>query len=166
MLSCLFGDSTHAYSGCLDTGVRECVSPYHRLETDADFLHRLDLTTEKVTSLGQHSNSVSALSYAREISTSQSYIPLTLSRLCPARHAHLRLMGPIPPFLGPPRAKSRSIKPSTPRARLPHGHSEQHARRLHGFASVPYIRRTAHVRACADEGEQFEIYDEEFGVYG
>lgn len=52
VLSCLFGDSTHAYSGCLDTGVRE-----------------LDLTTERVTSLGQHSNSVSALSYAREINT-------------------------------------------------------------------------------------------------
>ena len=26
VLSCLFGDSTHAYSGCLDTGVRECVN--------------------------------------------------------------------------------------------------------------------------------------------
>ncbi|OAX38671.1 hypothetical protein K503DRAFT_800278 [Rhizopogon vinicolor AM-OR11-026] len=56
VLSCLFGDSTHAYSGCLDTGVCE-----------------LDLSTEKVTSLGQHSTAVSALSYAREIRSSLAH---------------------------------------------------------------------------------------------
>ncbi|KAG0695051.1 hypothetical protein DFH29DRAFT_1005789 [Suillus ampliporus] len=52
VLSCLFGDSTHAYSGCLDTGVREP-----------------NLSAEKVTSLGQHSDTLSALSYARKINT-------------------------------------------------------------------------------------------------
>ncbi|OAX32666.1 WD40 repeat-like protein [Rhizopogon vinicolor AM-OR11-026] len=52
ILSCLFGGSTHAYNGCLDTGV-----------------HELDLSTEKVTSLGQHANAASALSDAREINT-------------------------------------------------------------------------------------------------
>ncbi|KAF9234727.1 WD40 repeat-like protein [Melanogaster broomeanus] len=49
VLACTFGDATHAYSGGLDTGVRE-----------------LDLSSEKVTYLGQHGNAVSAMNYARE----------------------------------------------------------------------------------------------------
>jgi len=49
VLACTFGDATHAYSGGLDTGIRE-----------------LDLSAEKVTYLGQHENAVSAMNYARE----------------------------------------------------------------------------------------------------
>ncbi|KAF8431074.1 WD40 repeat-like protein [Boletus edulis BED1] len=49
VLACAFGDATHAYSGGLDMGVRE-----------------IDLTTEKVTFLGQHENAVSAVNYVRE----------------------------------------------------------------------------------------------------
>ncbi|KAH7929920.1 WD40 repeat-like protein [Leucogyrophana mollusca] len=52
VLTCCFSDDTHAYSGGLDTGVRE-----------------LDLASEKVTHLGQHSNSVSSMNYSRELNT-------------------------------------------------------------------------------------------------
>jgi hypothetical protein len=57
----------------VDVWILACVSTY----TNCFFLRRtlisgirLDLSTEKVTSLGQHANAVSALSYAREISVS------------------------------------------------------------------------------------------------
>ncbi|KAH7908032.1 WD40-repeat-containing domain protein [Hygrophoropsis aurantiaca] len=50
VLTCCFSDASHAYSGGLDTGVRE-----------------LDLTSEKVTHLGQHSNSVSSMNYSQEL---------------------------------------------------------------------------------------------------
>ncbi|KAG8217019.1 WD40 repeat-like protein [Butyriboletus roseoflavus] len=49
VLACTFGDATHAYSGGLDTGVRQ-----------------LDLAAEKVTYVGQHENAVVAMNYARE----------------------------------------------------------------------------------------------------
>ncbi|KAI6141294.1 WD40 repeat-like protein [Pisolithus tinctorius] len=49
VLACCFGDATHAYSGGLDNGIRE-----------------LNLSTEKVTYLGQHGNAVSAVNYARD----------------------------------------------------------------------------------------------------
>ncbi|KAI6000395.1 WD40 repeat-like protein [Pisolithus orientalis] len=49
VLACCFGDATHTYSGGLDNGIRE-----------------LDLSTEKVTYLGQHGNAVSAVNYARD----------------------------------------------------------------------------------------------------
>ncbi|KIJ59972.1 hypothetical protein HYDPIDRAFT_32701 [Hydnomerulius pinastri MD-312] len=49
VLACTFSDASHAFSGGLDTGVRE-----------------LDLSTEKVTHLGQHGNAVSTMNYARE----------------------------------------------------------------------------------------------------
>ncbi|KIJ11703.1 hypothetical protein PAXINDRAFT_171655 [Paxillus involutus ATCC 200175] len=49
VLACCFSDATHAYSGGLDTGVRE-----------------LDLASEKVTHLGQHGNAVSTMNYSRE----------------------------------------------------------------------------------------------------
>jgi len=65
VLACTFGDATHAYSGGLDTGVRQ-----------------LDLSTEKVTYLGQHENSVSAMNYAREQSGFPPFVFFPPSRFC------------------------------------------------------------------------------------
>ncbi|KAG6369508.1 WD40 repeat-like protein [Boletus reticuloceps] len=70
VLACTFGDGTHAYSGGLDMGVRECVVfllfcvfAFRMLMA---MWIRIDLTTEKVTFLGQHENAVSAVNYVRE----------------------------------------------------------------------------------------------------
>ncbi|KAL0953661.1 hypothetical protein HGRIS_004862 [Hohenbuehelia grisea] len=49
VLACCYADHAHAYSGGLDTYVRE-----------------LDLDSEKVTSLGNHSDAVSALCHSKE----------------------------------------------------------------------------------------------------
>ncbi|KIM60024.1 hypothetical protein SCLCIDRAFT_976483 [Scleroderma citrinum Foug A] len=49
VLACAFGEGARAFSGGLDNGVRE-----------------LDLETEKMMYLGNHSNAVSAMSFARE----------------------------------------------------------------------------------------------------
>jgi cell cycle arrest protein BUB3 len=68
VLSCLFGDSTHAYSRCFDTEVREYVHPLLLPEKHVHSLPRLDLSTEKVTALDQRANTVSTLSYAPGIS--------------------------------------------------------------------------------------------------
>ncbi|KZT07118.1 WD40 repeat-like protein [Laetiporus sulphureus 93-53] len=51
VLACCFGDDTHAYSGGLETLVRE-----------------LHLETENISHLGQHSDSVSCMNYTRELS--------------------------------------------------------------------------------------------------
>ncbi|CAL1698912.1 unnamed protein product [Somion occarium] len=50
VLTCCFADANRAFSGGLDTSVRE-----------------LDLTTEKVTHLGQHSDSISASNYSKDL---------------------------------------------------------------------------------------------------
>ncbi|KAF8872365.1 WD40-repeat-containing domain protein [Infundibulicybe gibba] len=49
VLACCFSDATHAFSGGIDTYVRQ-----------------LDLATENITSLGSHSDSVSTMIYSRE----------------------------------------------------------------------------------------------------
>ncbi|KAI0667190.1 WD40 repeat-like protein [Trametes maxima] len=49
VLACCFSDSTHAFSGGLDTSVRE-----------------LDLQSERVNHLGQHSDAISCMNYSRE----------------------------------------------------------------------------------------------------
>ncbi|KAI0935053.1 hypothetical protein AcW1_009357 [Taiwanofungus camphoratus] len=51
VLACCFSDAAHAYSGGLDTSVRE-----------------LDLEAEKVNHLGQHSDSISSMNYSRDLS--------------------------------------------------------------------------------------------------
>lgn len=48
VLACCFSDDTHAYSGGLDTSVRE-----------------LNLETEKMNHLGQHSDSISSMNWSR-----------------------------------------------------------------------------------------------------
>ncbi|KAJ3488280.1 hypothetical protein NLI96_g2945 [Meripilus lineatus] len=50
VLACCFAGSDRAYSGGLDTSVRE-----------------LDLNTEKISHLGQHSNAISAMNYSRDL---------------------------------------------------------------------------------------------------
>ncbi|KAI0765911.1 WD40 repeat-like protein [Trametes elegans] len=52
VLACCFSDTTHAYSGGLDTSVRE-----------------FDLQTDKVNHLGQHADAISAMTYARDYNT-------------------------------------------------------------------------------------------------
>ncbi|EIW54728.1 WD40 repeat-like protein [Trametes versicolor FP-101664 SS1] len=52
VLACCFSDGNHAYSGGLDTSVRE-----------------LDLQTESVNHLGQHSDAISSINFAREQNT-------------------------------------------------------------------------------------------------
>ncbi|KAI0628664.1 WD40-repeat-containing domain protein [Trametes polyzona] len=52
VLACCFSDGDHAYSGGLDTSVRE-----------------FDLQAEKVNHLGQHSDAVSAMNFARDRNT-------------------------------------------------------------------------------------------------
>ncbi|OCH94014.1 WD40 repeat-like protein [Obba rivulosa] len=49
VLACCFSDATHAYSGGLDTSVRE-----------------LDLENEKITHVGSHSDSISCMNYSRD----------------------------------------------------------------------------------------------------
>ncbi|TFK39202.1 WD40-repeat-containing domain protein [Crucibulum laeve] len=49
VLSCCFSDAAHAYSGGLDTSVRE-----------------LDLSTERIANLGSHSDSISTMAWSRE----------------------------------------------------------------------------------------------------
>jgi cell cycle arrest protein BUB3 len=49
VLACCFSDATHAFSGGLDTSVRE-----------------LNLETEKIENIGQHSDSVSSMNYHRD----------------------------------------------------------------------------------------------------
>ncbi|KAG6812833.1 hypothetical protein H0H92_016102 [Tricholoma furcatifolium] len=49
VLACCFSDATHAFSGGLDTSVRE-----------------LDLATENIRNLGAHNDSISGMTYARE----------------------------------------------------------------------------------------------------
>lgn len=52
VLACCFSDATHAFSGGLDTSVRE-----------------LDLGTENMRNLGAHNDSISAMAYSRDSST-------------------------------------------------------------------------------------------------
>jgi len=49
VLACCFSDGTHAYSGGLDTSVRE-----------------LDLETERISHLGSHTKTVSSMTYSRD----------------------------------------------------------------------------------------------------
>ncbi|KAI0728531.1 WD40 repeat-like protein [Fomitopsis betulina] len=49
VLACCFSDDTHAFSGGLDTSVRQ-----------------FDLPTEKITHLGQHSDSISSMNFSRD----------------------------------------------------------------------------------------------------
>ncbi|KAH9836158.1 WD40 repeat-like protein [Rhodofomes roseus] len=49
VLACCFSDDSHAYSGGLDTSVRE-----------------FDLNTEKINHLGQHSDSISSMNFSRD----------------------------------------------------------------------------------------------------
>ncbi|KAG6334697.1 hypothetical protein ID866_4396, partial [Astraeus odoratus] len=52
VLACTFGNATQAFTGGLDNGVREYAT--------------LDLSTERVSYMGQHGNSVSAMNYSRD----------------------------------------------------------------------------------------------------
>ncbi|KAJ8463545.1 hypothetical protein ONZ51_g10188 [Trametes cubensis] len=56
VLACCFSDANHAYSGGLDTSVRE-----------------LDLQTEKINHLGQHSDAISSMNFSRD--QSERYSP-------------------------------------------------------------------------------------------
>ncbi|EGO04069.1 hypothetical protein SERLA73DRAFT_130698 [Serpula lacrymans var. lacrymans S7.3] len=55
VLACCFSDAAHAYSGGLDTCIRE-----------------LDLSTEKATVLGQHDNAISCMSHSQELNVTMT----------------------------------------------------------------------------------------------
>ena len=75
VLACSFSaDATHAFSGGLDTVVKEYVDEFLWFRYLLNvFVHfsRLDLTTEKVNSLGMHDDSISSMTFVR--STSKTF---------------------------------------------------------------------------------------------
>ena len=68
VLACAFADNDRAFSGGLDTSVKECVIiPSFEFLLSGVF-NRLDLNTEKANHLGQHSDSISSMNYSRDLS--------------------------------------------------------------------------------------------------
>lgn len=73
VLACSFSaDGTHAFSGGLDTVVKEYVYDYSSDTLLNVYLSRLDLTTEKVNTLGLHDDSISSMTFVR--STSKTFL--------------------------------------------------------------------------------------------
>jgi cell cycle arrest protein BUB3 len=70
VLACSFSaDGTHAFSGGLDTVVKEYVDEFFTVHIPSScYLFRLDLTTEKVNSLGLHDDSISSMTFVRSTS--------------------------------------------------------------------------------------------------
>jgi len=89
VLTRAFGDDTRALSGGLDNGVRECIlmSRFPCLPADVCTYDgaSLDLETERMVYLGNHSNAVSAMNFAREKSMFIS-LPLVVSLIHTGAH--------------------------------------------------------------------------------
>lgn len=70
VLACCFSDATHAYSGGLDTSVKEYFFFSYPVCVLLTPCLRLDLATERMTNLGTHNDSVSSMSFSRADSAS------------------------------------------------------------------------------------------------
>ena len=104
VLACCFSDGTHGYSGGLDTSVREYLVFLFSYPYMYHLLHRrrLDLSTERMTNLGTHNDSISSMSFSQANSMSHVYcIPLLIIK-CAPRCSYYRLLGPHHPILGSP----------------------------------------------------------------
>ena len=142
------------------------INMFHRLL-------RLEFETEKMNHLGQHSDAISSMNWAREQSTcalpsSPLLPPLPMPIL--TQHAHRcprnGLLGPDGALLGPPRTASRAILPQSSRASLPHGSCQQRPRRRDGEPPLPHLRHSQDGRACTDAREQPEVHDPRARMHG
>jgi cell cycle arrest protein BUB3 len=79
VLACSYSaDGTRAFSGGLDTVVKEYVDDFFKVQIPSNcHLPRLDLTTEKVNSLGLHNDSVSSMTFVRSTSKAPFYFYLS-----------------------------------------------------------------------------------------
>lgn len=68
VLACCFGNAEHAYSGGLDAAVREYVAHDTLANLSLTLSCRLELSTEKINNLGQHSDSISSMNFSKESS--------------------------------------------------------------------------------------------------
>ncbi len=101
VLACCFGENEHVYSGGLDTSVRQYVTFVVILSTYRTLSCRLELNTEKINNLGQHSDSISSMNYSRESSRIILTIHMFVCSPLP-RHADHWFMGSYRSLLGSP----------------------------------------------------------------